>query len=166
MKLYHNHYKVDSDEYFRMIAFNINNGFYKLIGEGSARSVYDLGNGRVVKVARNRRGIAQNSVEHNIDLDDNTGLFAPVRAVSEDFRYLVMDKAKDIGDISYVWNYFNVRNNRGLFQKIEYISSRYNLLLRDLGRAVNWGQINGRPVIIDYGFTRQVSRRFYKRSFW
>ena len=166
MKLYNSNHKIDQNDYFRMISYNIKNGYYKIIGKGSARSVYDLEDGRVVKVARNIKGIAQNTVEYNIDFYDDTGLFAHVRAVSDDFHYLVMDKAKGIKDISYVWNYYNVRNNRELFQKIGYVPSKYNLMIRDLGRAVNWGQINGRPVIIDYGFTRQVSRRFYKRSFW
>ncbi|MEL7657803.1 MAG: hypothetical protein AAGU75_18065 [Bacillota bacterium] len=166
MKHYHNYYEIDQDDYFKKISFYISNGSYKLIGKGSARSVYDLENGRVVKIARNIKGIAQNMVEYNIDLNDDTGLFADVRAVSEDFHYLVMDKANEISDISYVWDYYNVRNNHELYQKIGYISSKYNLMLRDLGRAVNWGQIDGRPVIIDYGFTRQVSRRYYKRSIW
>lgn len=166
MKHYHNHYEINQNDYFKKISYNITNGLYNLIGKGSARSVYDLENGSVVKIARNIKGTAQNMVEYNIDLNDDTGLFADVKAVSEDFRYLVMDKAIIITDISYVWNYYNVRNNRELFQKIGYISSKYNLMLHDLGRAVNWGQIDGRPVIIDYGFTRQVSRRYYKRSIW
>lgn len=165
MKLNNNDIKIDKNAYFKQVSLNINRGAYKFIGKGSGRIVYDLGNGQVVKEARNIKGIAQNEVEYRISLVDDSGLFANVAMVSEGYRFLVMDKANSIKDISFVWKYFNVKNNHELYQlqKLKYISSKYNLLLLDFGRAANWGQINGKPIIIDYGFTRQVRRRFYKR---
>ncbi len=83
--------------------------------------------------------------------------------ISEDYRYLIMDKAERIHDISHVWDYFQVNNNDELFHvmKLRTVSEKYNLLINDFGRVVNWGSIDGRPMIIDYGFTRQVRRRFY-----
>jgi hypothetical protein len=131
---------------------------------GSGRKVFDLGNGYVVKAARSQRGIGQNEAEYKIALTDKSGLFANIPRVSERFTFLIMDKADRIKDINYVWNYFNVKNNQELYQiqKIQDISSKYGLLLWDLGRAVNWGQINGKPIIIDYGYTQDVRRRFYK----
>ncbi|HHX11997.1 MAG TPA: hypothetical protein GX731_04185, partial [Clostridiales bacterium] len=45
---------------FDSIIMNIGKGNYQFIGSGSGRRVYDLGNGYVVKVAKNNRGIAQN----------------------------------------------------------------------------------------------------------
>lgn len=151
---------------FNRIYRNIRWGKYRYIGKGSGRIVYDLGNGKVVKSARNRKGIAQNIEEFNIALAEHSGLFARVYAISEDHRFLIMDKAYRIKDISFVWRYFQVNNNEELYQvdKIKDISKKYNLLVRDLGRAVNWGQINGKPVIIDYGFTRQVRIKYYNRS--
>lgn len=162
MKLYNSDINKKVD--FEQIFLNINRGAYKSIGKGSGRIVYDLGNGKVVKVARNIKGIAQNEVEYRIALIDDSGLFANVTNVSEGFRFLVMDKANSIKDISFVWDHFNVKNNQELYQiqKLKDISLKYNLLLLDLGRAANWGQINGKPIIIDYGFTRQVRKRFYK----
>lgn len=164
MKLNHRDFDIHRNNYFDRISLNLSEGVYQAIGKGSARTVYDLGNGRVVKAARSRRGLAQNEVEYWIALNDDSGLFAHVIAASGDFRYLVMEKANRINDISYVWEYFQVRNNRELLQRISRVTSKYNLMLWDFGRAVNWGLINGRPVIIDFGFTRQVSRRFYRRS--
>jgi hypothetical protein len=74
-----------------------------------------------------------------------------------------MDKADSIGDISFVWDYFGVSSNKELFQvcRLRNISERYNLLIGDFGRAVNWGVIGSKPVIIDYGFTRRVRRKYY-----
>jgi hypothetical protein len=74
-----------------------------------------------------------------------------------------MEKAIKIKDIFYVWKYFNVKNNKELYQvkELQNISSIYGLLLIDLRRPVNWGMLNGRPVIIDYGYTNEVRRRYY-----
>lgn len=154
--------EIGESDYFFQISSQIERGAYEQLGEGSSRAVYDLGNGKVVKAAKNRRGLAQNNVEFQIAVDDKSGLFAKVRGVSEDFQYLIMDKATVVDDISYVWDYYHVRGNRELFQKLGGVSSKYNLLVRDFGRAVNWGQIDGKPIIIDYGFTRQVQKRYYR----
>jgi hypothetical protein len=160
------HYYDGFDDYFRKISFNINRGRYRYIGRGSGRIVYDLGNGKVVKHAKNMKGIAQNIEEYNIALVDDSGLFARVSAVSDDFRFLIMEKAYHIKDISYVRKYYRVRSNNELYQiqEIRDIAEKYELLIRDLGRAVNWGLINGRPRIIDYGFTRTVRWKYYKTT--
>lgn len=161
------YYHGDSEKAtFKRISRNIRWGRYRYIGKGSGRIVYDLGNGKVVKCARNSKGIAQNIEEFHIAAEEHSGLFARVYAISEDHRYLIMDKAFRIKNISFVWKYFQVRNNEELYQvdQIKNMKEKYNLLVRDLGRAVNWGQINGRPVIIDYGFTRQVRIRYYNKS--
>ncbi|MDF2676204.1 MAG: hypothetical protein K0Q97_497 [Bacillota bacterium] len=148
---------------FYQISLNIERRYYKFIGMGSGRIVYDLENGYVVKVAKNKKGIAQNKTEYKISLLDNTNLFAKVLDVSENFEYLIMEKAIKINDIYYVWKYFNVRSNKQLYRvkELQNISYRYGLLLIDLRRPVNWGLLNGRPVIIDYGYTEEVRRRYY-----
>lgn len=148
---------------FEQIALNIRRRSYKCIGVGSGRIVFDLGNKYVVKVAKNVRGIAQNESEYKIALDDDTQLFAKILHASERFRFLIMEKAEKIKNISYVWNYYNVKNNEELYQlkELQDISRKYNLVLRDFGRTANWGQINGKPIIIDYGFTQQVCKKFY-----
>lgn len=125
--------------------------------------MYDLGNGYVVKVAKNRAGIAQNKSEYKISLHDYSNLFARVTQVSNDFKFLIMEKAEKIDDISYVWDYFNVSSKRELFEidELQKIKKNYNLILGDFGKESSWGTINGRPVIIDYGFTTSVRKRYY-----
>ncbi|HHX11671.1 MAG TPA: hypothetical protein GX731_02535 [Clostridiales bacterium] len=145
------------------IIMNIRKGSYQFIGSGSGRRVYDLGNGYVAKVAKNNRGIAQNQAEHHISSSDHSNIFAKTIKVSEDFRLLIMEKAVRIRDFSEVRDFFNVESNRELFQleEIKSVFPNYNLLLNDLYRSSNWGMINNRPVIIDYGFTQSVRRRYY-----
>ena len=152
-------YKFD----FNILESNLRNRVYKYIGEGSGRRVYDLDNGYVVKVAKNPRGIAQNKVEYDIASKSNTHIFSRVLTVSEDFKYIIMERAERIRNIYYVMNYYKVKNTRELYhlKELQDISENYNLVLKDLGRASNWGQINNRPVIVDYGFTREVRRKYY-----
>lgn len=146
-----------------IITSNIRKGNYKRIGSGSGRRVYDLENGYVIKVAKNRKGIAQNEVEFYIASTDRTNLFARVTHATEDFMLLIMEKAERTNSFYDIWNYFSVRNNRELFQieEFQYIFNHYNLLAVDLRTLANWGMIGNRPVIIDYGFTRSVKRKYY-----
>lgn len=148
---------------FNQIMLNIAQGYYRYIGSGSGRKVFDLGNGYVVKVAKNKAGIAQNKSEYKISRSDHSNLFAKVIQASNDFSLLIMQKADKINDISYVWEYFNVTSKWELFhsKELQKIKNRYNLLLGDFRRKSSWGIINGRPVIIDYGFTGEVVKKYY-----
>ena len=148
---------------FNQIMVNIKRGYYRYIGSGSGRKVFDLGNGYVAKMAKNQAGIAQNKSEYKISANDNSDLFAKVIETSDDFRLLIMQKADKINNISYVWKYFNVTSKRELInlKELQNIKRNYNLLLDDIGRKSSWGMIDGRPVIIDYGFTREVMERYY-----
>jgi len=163
-----NEINIDKNIDFNKISLNIKRGVYKCIGVGSGRKVYDLSNGYVVKAAKNKKGIGQNEAEYKISLADDTNLFAKVTGVSDRFTLLVMEKSDKIKHISYVWNYFNVRSNKQLYRikELQDISTRYSLLLIDFGRPANWGQLNGNPVIIDYGYTKEVRRRFYMPPFF
>lgn len=107
--------------------------------------------------------MAQNVAEYKIASESSTDLLAKISHISEGSTLLIMEKAEKIRDISFVWKYFNVKSNSELYKvkELHDICKKYNLGIKDFGRAANWGQINGKPIIIDYGFTKQVSRRFY-----
>jgi predicted transcriptional regulator len=145
------------------IRMDIKKGNYTSLGSGSGRQVYDLDNGYVVKVARNRKGIAQNKVEQYISSRSNTLILAKVMQTSEDFSLLIMEKAQKITNISDVWNYFHVKSNKELLKQKELkeLYTKYHLLTPDLCRACSWGRIHNSMVIIDYGFTLAVKRKYY-----
>lgn len=142
---------------------HLSNGTYPLLGTGSGRRVYDLGDDTVLKAARNVKGYAQNQVESIISEMDDSDLFAKVLFISPDNHYLTMEKAEPVADFSVILNYFHVKTNRELFRlnDFHYIPYKYNLLTADLIRPSSWGTIHGRPVIIDYGFTRRIRRKYY-----
>lgn len=145
------------------IIFSITRGYCRYIGSGSCREVFDLGNGYVVKIAKNAAGIAQNKTEYYISRYDNSNLFAKVIDVSKNFEFLIMERADKVYNITEIWRYFDVKSKKEMFdlKQIKNISQSYNLLLCDLNRQSSWGVINGRPVIIDYGFTREVKEKYY-----
>lgn len=148
---------------FDLIIMDIKNGRYRSIGSGSGRQVFDLENGFVLKAAKNRKGIAQNEAEFHIASADFSNLFAKIPHVSSDLTLLIMEKADRINDFSDVWKYYKVNSNRELFnlEEINYIFSKYNLVILDLYRRTSWGLINNRPVIIDYGLTWEVKKKYY-----
>lgn len=154
---------VDSNIDFEQISNNIRKRTYNYLGAGSGRMVFDLGNGNVVKAAKNRRGTAQNEAEYKIALENNTHLLAKISQISEGSTMLIMEKAEKIRSISFVWEYFKVRSNSQLYkvEELKEICNKCNLEIRDFGRSANWGKINGKPIIIDYGFTHEVYRKYY-----
>ncbi len=147
---------------FKYIKTNIERKSYLLIGTGSGRNVFDLDNGYVVKVAKNKKGLAQNQAEYQIAATTHSRVFARIVAISDDSVFLIMEKAERVYSIAEVWNYYHVRNSRELFRINEFkdFTEKYNLLYPDLKRPSSWGFIKGRPVIIDYGFTKEVSKYY------
>lgn len=136
---------------------------YPKIGTGSGRRVYGLDSEYVIKAAYNRKGYAQNQVEAYISQDDDSGLFAKVLFCPPDYHFLIMERAERINNFSSIYGYFHVRTPRELFSLPEFkdIIKKYNLLIPDLRRPSSWGLIASRPVIIDYGFTAHVKRKYY-----
>jgi len=80
----------------------------KVLGEGSARKVYLLSSGKVLKIAADPattyhlpspRGLAQNRAEVDLFTDPKTGpIVAKVLDAHDDFYWIVMELAKEITD--------------------------------------------------------------------
>jgi hypothetical protein len=147
---------------FNHIKKNIEENKYSLIGAGTGRNVFDCNNGYVIKAAKNNKGIAQNKAERHISSLDQSHVFAKTLAMSEDARYLIMEKAENIRSLKEVWDYYHVRNGRELFRSDNFndFTEKYDLLYPDLYRRTSWGIVNGKPVIIDFGYTKET-RKYY-----
>ena len=72
-------------------------------------------------------------------------------------------KIEKITNISDIISYYQAKNSHEFLRlpQMKGLYVQYHLMLRDLLRPVNWGRINGRPVIVDYGFTRSVKKKYY-----
>ncbi len=151
------------DYNLKKIITGIKGGKYKLLGIGSSRIVYDLNDGNVIKVAKDIRGVYQNTAENQIYSSSKSNFFAEVIAISEDNRCLLMPKAEKIKNIHTVYKYYDVNNIKSL-TKLDNLSEdiiNNNLSKGDLIRASNWGLINNVPLIIDYGLTNSIYRKYY-----
>lgn len=152
------------DYNYQIIIADIKSGKYNLLGTGSSRKVYDLDDGFVIKLAKDIRGIYQNEAEYKTYQSHKSSLFAEVIDVSEDNKCLIMPKAKKITSISKVLRYYNVSSIRSLFRHDKLIISdiqNNGLSTNDLFRVTSWGFINDVPLIIDYGLTHSIYRKFY-----
>lgn len=147
------------------ILYGIECGMYRYIGAGSARKVYDLNNGFVIKIARNIKGIAQNEAEFLISNDDESSLFAKVYFLSDDYKYLIMEKANGIKSEKEILNYFKIQNKKQLKsnEDIKEVHDKYNLVWADLYKFTSWGKIKDKLVLIDYGYTKEIYNKFYKK---
>jgi len=148
---------------FKELIVGIKSGKYKLLGVGSSRKVYDLNDGYVIKVAKDVRGIYQNQAENKIYLLRKSNFFAQVVAVSEDSRCLIMPKANKIKSIDTVCKYYNVRSFKSLTMLDHFNDdiNDNNLSRNDLIRPSSWGFIDDVPIIIDYGLTHSIFKKYY-----
>lgn len=148
---------------FSQLKIDLQAEYYERIGSGSGRWVFDLKNGNVLKLAKNRKGVAQNITEKYIWTDSKSNLLANILNVSEDFELLIMIKAEKTENMRQIREFFHVNSNMELLQlqELNDIIKKYYLLSPDLLRPTNWGFVNNRPVIIDYGFTKEVKRKYY-----
>jgi hypothetical protein len=151
-----------ADMYFNFdkIRSGINSGSFRFLGYGAGRRVYDIGNGYVVKIAKNRFGIYQNKNEYRLALMYKGDLLAKAISVSGGYRMLVMQAAKTLNDIKPVLNYFNVKATEELYYAPELVglARKHHLVMREFFVSRNWGLINDKPVIIDYGFIKRHRR--------
>ncbi|MHB8064238.1 MAG: hypothetical protein ACYDG2_16675 [Ruminiclostridium sp.] len=148
---------------FKDIISDIKNGNYKLLGVGSCRRVYDLNDGFVIKIAKDIRGIYQNQIENKIYLSRKSNFFAQVIAASEDNRCIIMPKAEKIKNIYTVCKYYNVKSIKSLIM-LDHLNddiTSNKLSKADLGRPSSWGFIGDVPVIIDYGLTHRIFKKYY-----
>lgn len=144
--------------------YGINLGYFNCIGNGSSRKVFDLGNGYVIKNATNLAGIEQNYEEYNISVFDNTGIFANVIEAYDKYKIIVMEKAKRVKNIKFIYKCYNVKNRIEFMclPEINSLCEKYDLVINDLCKDSSWGIIKGRLVIIDYGFTKRVREKYYQ----
>lgn len=132
------------------------------IGQGSDRVVYDLGKGKVLKVARTARGLVQNEAEQG--LNDYT--FEPEQQIQiheSGKDYVVAEKAekadKKVRDFLKPLQKFSPKDFEDKKSELQDEMNRlglgdymnYDLAWGDFTMAKNWGLKDGKPVLVDGG---------------
>lgn len=135
----------------------------KKISAGSDRTVFDIGNGRVLKVAHSARGLEQNVHEGSYDLV-NEGILPKV--FERGLNYVVAEKvdspkgSKVVSELLNDLKYFTSRDFKYGNAELEDILDKwdmgwirnYDILWYDFSsRRVNWGVKDGKPIHLDGG---------------
>jgi hypothetical protein len=162
------------------------------LGAGSSRIVYALSATRVVKLAKNAKGIAQNEMEGDALLarmyptlvartlrrcPDNTWIVqqraTPARKADfpKQFGLSLQELGLYMAQTCFPYNRWlrasdatvaRFRTCRRLSDFVE-CALNFDLHAGDMGRLSTWGMVGKRLVLIDYGLTRSNYNEYYAR---
>jgi len=131
---------------------------FDLTGKGTARNVYRLGK-IAIKVARNQKGLVQNEAEYKIWREPySNGIVTDIYYYSSDFSWLLVQYAKPKGNrvlteggvIRYI--------PPSLRKKIAKFKEQANL-----AEADEFGMVGSKYLLIDYGVTIPIAKKYYAR---
>lgn len=157
------------------------------LGEGSSRKVF-LYDGNVIKIAKNTKGIAQNTLEAYIYNKYPAGqnILAEIIEWHPKFYWIKMEKAEpleseeEFTEITGIpWKIFKSYSKKELkdikkldlpnekaeqfFKDSINIKQKLNLIGGDFFKPKHWGKTpDGRLVLIDYGANRNIYDKYYK----
>lgn len=142
----------------------------KHLGAGMGRSVYDIGGGRVVKIAFNQFGREQNQREEAAwDDYGSSGVIMPVYDTAEDSRWIIMGMATKEATMKDLWNLFGVApatlayavkgdpdsieaiKKNLVAKKVVKLGKVMKLDMADIIKPDSWGWYKGDLKLIDYG---------------
>jgi hypothetical protein len=154
------------------------------LGEGSSRTIFQISDSLVLKIAHSDKGLAQNSAEmsmrgeclNNVLAADTESKWIIVRwtetMTEEDFEDAVGISFKTFGKAIY-WT-FNNEVHEG--KPEEYDEIVKNTLYRCLSKLIldkqlqvgdaikisSWGMLDGKPLLRDFGLTKDVYTEYYE----
>lgn len=160
---------------------------WKLLGEGSSRAAFQINDKLIIKIAFNKKGIAQNLTESNPKVQvscvvpavmaDAEGKWIIMRATEpitkEKFKKIVgfgFDQFmnalfskfnnEDSENFPEPRKYEEIEKNK-LFIEVAELVFNNDLLLGDLSKINSWSIYNGCPVIRDAGLDKSTYEKFY-----
>ena len=157
--------------------------FLEPLGHGSSREVYTLTSRYALKIARSEKGNAQNEAEVDAFTNPQTkDVVAKVQSFDKDFNWVIADlvsplkNAREFEQLTGI----NFEKFCGVFKAEckgtstkEFNGSKFvkavattakgsGLLVGDVCKIDSWGKSpDGRAVLLDYGFTRDVADKHY-----
>lgn len=161
----------------------------KEIAKGSSRVVFDF-DSSVIKVAKNQKGNEQNRTEIRIGLtkpdcvpnlisfDENFSwtVFEKVAPITkEEFEQLsqtTLTKLHDVlkykkdrirKDIPIDYSKENQIRNNKLLNELASLIESYDLSVGDMVRISSWGRKGNQVVLLDFGLTSEIYKKYYKK---
>lgn len=153
-------------QYYRISTMSIpmlDNNF-TFLGEGISRRVYAIGDGNVIKIAKNMDGEYQNAVEVYVYRYASYRLKRRLCPVLWHGRKgLVMPRAVPLQE-SYPFETIDldlIAADENFVRDVWKLGRQFDLLREDLVAASSWGYLWGQPVLIDYGCTEELHEEYY-----
>lgn len=160
---------------------------FEKIGDGSARTVFALPEDKVIKIAKNDKGTAQNLEESKPEL--HTSITSRVIAADVEGAWVICHFAKDIthsrfqkltgidfDDLADAL-YYKFNNESDEFEKPKTYESIIktkifndlanliyadDLIIGDIARIESWGEDDERPVLVDFGLNKETYKDLYQ----
>lgn len=159
----------------------------KHLSSGSSRVVYQLQDGSILKLAKNDRGLAQNKVEGNSEMNslylnklikkakNHAWINVPFlnKITEKEFENLTGLNFKEFGKaISYGLkevsgveevepkNFKNISNSK-IYKELDKLGKKFKLMPGDMARISSYGEKDGRPILIDAGLTKEIFDKYY-----
>jgi hypothetical protein len=159
---------------------------WEKLGEGSSRTVFKINDFLIIKIAHNKKGIAQNENEMNPELQTccvTKTIVADAKCkwlvthltdsmTKEDFKkkmgfsFDMFSKAllyafNNEDDVKEPKNYDEIKKHP-FFKCVSRVVINGSLLVGDLEKVSSYGIKNGEIYLRDYGFTKEIFEDFYE----
>lgn len=157
------------------------------LSSGSSRIVYRTDDGKIIKLAKNEKGIAQNRAEANPKMKSDfinpiikhskkyfwlmTHYLEKITEADfkkmtgldfEDFGNSIRFGLKDVSDNSEKKpKDFSEVSKSKIYKEMIRLGTQFQLMPGDLARISSWGEKDNHPVLIDAGLTKQVYDDYY-----
>lgn len=157
---------------------------FEKLGEGSSRTIFQISDSLVLKVAHKEAGIQQNSEEmrikspclNNVLAADTEGKWIIVRwtenITEDDFEDVVGISFKTFGKALYYKMNNEVHDDKPkdyeeiiehpLFKCLITAVVKYDLQTGDISKISSWGLLDGKVLLRDFGLTKEVFADYYE----
>lgn len=138
-----------------------------IIGTGSSRRVFDLGNGHVIKLALNPKGLAQNNTESDYLISSHYSEFFNPIVDSHPNNYWIVAHKADRLTRGHTLSHFKIGLYHFLNRWSDFLPEILNVcyefdLQRDeLGERSAWGVVGNKIKVIDFGLSKFVYEQYY-----
>ena len=139
---------------------------YEYIGEGSGRTVYALNKRYVIKLSKSKGGDKQCEMEEYIFNNAPRYLkkyLSPVIWYRDDM--IIMKSATSLvknGEYKHknIFRHLGISVDDPFFKKINKLVDIFDLLYGDVKSLSSWGLLDGQLVLIDYGCTNKIYKKY------
>lgn len=148
--------------------------------EGSSRLVYFIGDNKVLKLAKNKKGIEQNKMESNLEIQKNySDIIAHLYDYDPNGKWIIQEKLEYI-DESIFWKLTRINFGQicswiesefifgnDILGKKKFCIMLKNLIIdfdldkQDIVNIKNWGEIGGKVKLLDFGLSNGVRKKLY-----